>query len=112
MQTDDDCYVRVGRFLDALSLLPRQRLYWGDHGFLEPERDPRDKVFVTTEEWPTELYPPYSPGQGHVLSIDLVRELAAGENQVRTVTYVWRAFESISTLLYRSSAQGNQWQAV
>jgi hypothetical protein len=80
LQTDDDCYVRVDAFLASLHLLPQELLFWGDIWWnAQPERSPEDKWFITEHEWGAEFYPPYAPGVGIVLSIDLVREIAAGE---------------------------------
>ena len=81
VQTDDDCFVRVDKFLVQLSSLPRERLFWGDiYIDYGPERNVGSKWYVNETEWEPGLYPPYAPGIAIILSIDLVREISAGRN--------------------------------
>ena len=78
MQTDDYCFLRVGVFIANLQLMVINHLFWGDIPFnAAPIRDPAVKGYVSKEEWMPDLYPPWAPGLGYVISLDLVVEIAA-----------------------------------
>jgi hypothetical protein len=78
LKTDDDCYIRVPKLLDALHDAPLQLTYAGYP--LKPARLHRSgKYAITWSMWPgnnTKVI--YAWGAGYVLSIDLARMIAAG----------------------------------
>lgn len=80
LKADDDSYVRLDRLLARIEAAPNSRMFMGaieDPGG-GPHRDPTSQWYITTQEWPSERYPPWAHGAGYVLSQDLVREIAAG----------------------------------
>ncbi len=70
VQVDDDSYVHVSNLMAAMAKVPQRRLFFGhiDQDSGGPHRDPGNQWFVTTDEWPTEVYPYWAHGAGYVLS--------------------------------------------
>lgn len=81
LKTDEDCYVRVPRMLDALAAAPSSWMYGGHpFGFSDRvNRDPNVVNYVPYSNWPSDApLPPYAYGHGAVLTIDLVTHISAG----------------------------------
>lgn len=77
-KTDDDCYVRVNLLLPALEAMPRQLLYAGapmGHGSVI--RSP-GWHHVPYSNWASDEPVKYGFGMGYILTLDLVKEIAAG----------------------------------
>lgn len=79
VKTDDDVYFRPSLLLDALQDMPKQWLYAGgpDMGHGSVIRQP-GWHYVPYSNWASDEPVRYAYGWGYVLSIDLVREIAAG----------------------------------
>lgn len=78
LKTDDDCYIRVPKLLEALHDAPPQLLYAGYP--LRPTRLHRSgKYAISWSMWPHhDAKVRYAWGAGYVLSADLARFIAAG----------------------------------
>jgi hypothetical protein len=77
VKADDDCYLRVSKLLNALESMPRHWLYSGYS--MQAIPTPRDgRWAIPFETWPHPMTAPYSYGLAYVLSMDLVRHVAAG----------------------------------
>lgn len=82
LKVDDDSFMRVGPLLNYVARTPPS---WAFTGYIEnpggrPHRvqNIADKWYVSEQDWPTEHYPPWAHGPGYTLTMDLVKEIAAG----------------------------------
>lgn len=75
MKTDDDTFVRVDEVLSVLNKTKKSRgLLYGLIEFdSQPHRDPNDKWYISTEEWPPPSYPPWALGPGYIISKDIAK---------------------------------------
>jgi hypothetical protein len=79
MKVDDDSYVHVSRLLDHLAMLPRSLAWSGNIIPYNPKRDPLNKWFISTEEWPDRVpQVRYANGPGYVVTYDIAKALALG----------------------------------
>ncbi|KAH7306432.1 hypothetical protein KP509_22G011500 [Ceratopteris richardii] len=79
MKTDDDTFVRIDEILSTLSRTKDKGVLYGMIEFdSEPNRDPNDKWFISTEEWPNATYPPWAHGPGYVISRDIAKFVVQG----------------------------------
>lgn len=76
LKTDDDCFVNTKILVEFLHRYNRQttNLYVG-HKMRSQDvvRNQESKWFVSQEDYPRELYPPYASGTGYLLSSDVVQ---------------------------------------
>ena len=71
LKVDDDTYVRVDRFVEALQTKPRDKLYWGF--FNNGSEIVKKGKWAESEPYICGKYVSYALGGGYVLSKDLVR---------------------------------------
>lgn len=77
MKTDDDAFVRVDEVLSSLERanVTRGLLYGRINHNDQPHRNPDSKWFISPEEWPEEVYPPWAHGPGYVVSGDIAKAI-------------------------------------
>nr|XP_033814004.1 UDP-GalNAc:beta-1,3-N-acetylgalactosaminyltransferase 1-like [Geotrypetes seraphini] len=85
MKADSDVFINTGnlvRFL--LSLSSTENLITG-FPFLDnkPQRGPSEKVHISYEEYPFNVYPPYCTGLGYVVSIKLALRIYETMGQIK-----------------------------
>ncbi|KAH7532649.1 hypothetical protein FEM48_Zijuj04G0044300 [Ziziphus jujuba var. spinosa] len=75
MKTDDDAFVRVDEVLATLNRTTvTQGLLYGLINYqARPDRNPFNKWYISSEEWPEETYPPWAHGPGYVVSNDVAK---------------------------------------
>ncbi|KAJ0988295.1 hypothetical protein J5N97_006651 [Dioscorea zingiberensis] len=75
MKTDDDSFVRVDEVLASLDRanLTQGLLYGRINSDAQPHRNPESKWYISPEEWPEEIYPPWAHGPGYVVSQDIAK---------------------------------------
>eukprot|EP00775_Hariotina_reticulata_P003185 gene3185-3463_t len=83
LKTDEDCFLRVDPLLEALRKAPQHWMYGGHPlGYTDTvSRNPRDpnRIYVPYSNWPSDApLPVYAWGHGGVLTMDLVKHIAAG----------------------------------
>ncbi|KAI3834069.1 hypothetical protein MKX03_035865 [Papaver bracteatum] len=82
MKTDDDAFVRIDEILAGLKEKPSNGLLYGLISFdSEPIRDRDSKWYISDEEWPHSLYPPWAHGPGYVLSRDIAKFIVQGHQE-------------------------------
>lgn len=79
MKTDDDAFVRIDEVLSSLKGKASNGLLYGLISFeSEPHRDKDSKWYISTEEWPHALYPPWAHGPGYIISRDIAKFIVRG----------------------------------
>lgn len=80
MKTDDDTFVRVDEVLSLLNKTEKKKgiLYGSIEFDSQPHRDPNDKWYISTEEWPHPSYPPWAHGPGYIISKDIANFIVQG----------------------------------
>ncbi|GAB4859040.1 hypothetical protein Ancab_010508 [Ancistrocladus abbreviatus] len=82
MKTDDDAFVRIDELLSNLKGKPSGGLLYGLISFQSsPHRDESNKWYVSHEEWPHEIYPPWAHGPGYIISRDIAKFVAQGHQE-------------------------------
>lgn len=82
MKTDDDAFVRIDEILAGLKEKPSNGLLYGLISFdSEPIRERDSKWYISDEEWPHSLYPPWAHGPGYVLSRDVAKFIVQGHQE-------------------------------
>ncbi|KAJ4707440.1 Beta-1,3-galactosyltransferase [Melia azedarach] len=78
MKTDDDAFVRVDEVLASLNRanVTRGLLYGLINSDARPHRSPDSKWYISPEEWPQSIYPPWAHGPGYVVSYDIAKAVA------------------------------------
>ncbi|XP_077985333.1 beta-1,3-galactosyltransferase 2-like [Glandiceps talaboti] len=88
MKVDDDVYVNMVNLVHMLESSPR-------NGFVvaavrehtSPIRTKNSKWYVSEEDWPEKLYPPYPNGHAYVMSCDVTRDIYL--HALNTPLFVW-----------------------
>lgn len=77
MKTDDDAFVRVDEVLSSLRRvnITNGLLYGKINRNDIPHRDHESKWYISPEEWPDEVYPPWAHGPGYVISGDIAKNV-------------------------------------
>ncbi|ONK75832.1 uncharacterized protein A4U43_C03F21030 [Asparagus officinalis] len=77
MKTDDDAFVRVDEVLSSLNRanVTRGLLYGRINHNDQPHRNSDSKWYISSEEWPEEVYPPWAHGPGYVVSGDIAKSV-------------------------------------
>lgn len=116
LKTDDDCYVRVDLMLEALAKTPKHWMYGGRpiDRVSRVVRDPRSKAhFVPYSNWASDaLLPPYAFGLGAVLTMDLVKHIAAGAAYVTMAPENLLRLEDVSTGIWVDTVAKEQQQQI
>jgi hypothetical protein len=70
LKTDDDSYVAVKSLERFVQQQDQDLNYWGKCRleYLEPIRNPASRYFISREEYPERIYPPYCTGAGILIS--------------------------------------------
>ncbi|TXG57557.1 hypothetical protein EZV62_015386 [Acer yangbiense] len=78
MKTDDDAFVRVDELLASLNRtnVTNGLLYGLINYEAIPHRSPDSKWYISMEEWPEYIYPPWAHGPGYVVSHDIAKAVA------------------------------------
>eukprot|EP01025_Chloroclados_australasicus_P007357 TRINITY_DN1235_c2_g1_i6.p1 TRINITY_DN1235_c2_g1~~TRINITY_DN1235_c2_g1_i6.p1 ORF type:complete len:415 (-),score=40.75 TRINITY_DN1235_c2_g1_i6:485-1729(-) len=100
MKADDDTYVRVEKLIQRLQEAPRSWMFMGhlelnEKGGRNANRDPNSQWYISWEEWPEKLYPPWAHGAGYIISKDLAKEIAGGASLLPTSPQLFR-FEDVA----------------
>lgn len=75
LKVDDDTFVQLDKFYNAMMLKPQKKLYWG---FFDGRANVKKKGKWAEENWYLcDLYMPYAKGGGYVLSQDLVQYIVS-----------------------------------
>ena len=90
MKIDDDIFVNVPILLQWLNEGQNTRMMAGyciSHSRARRSRyiDPDDHWFVSCDDFPFAIYPPYAAGHGYVISSDLIGELLWMANRIRPI---------------------------
>lgn len=74
LKTDDDVYVRVPKLSEWLSNLGSPQRFYGGHINKNPavSRVPKNRWYISYEQYKEAFWPPFCHGAFHVLSIDLL----------------------------------------
>jgi hypothetical protein len=76
MKIDDDVYCKtafLARHLAQRLKDPKHYYYMGAFMYgARPHRDPNSKYYMSLEEYPREVHPPFASGTGNLLSIEVV----------------------------------------
>eukprot|EP01023_Acetabularia_acetabulum_P000470 TRINITY_DN10182_c0_g1_i2.p1 TRINITY_DN10182_c0_g1~~TRINITY_DN10182_c0_g1_i2.p1 ORF type:complete len:257 (-),score=30.19 TRINITY_DN10182_c0_g1_i2:155-925(-) len=83
MKTDDDTYIRVLMLMERLYQSAKQWMFMGnleleERGGRVANRETNSQWYISWEEWPHRLYPPWAHGAGYIVTKDLAREIGAG----------------------------------
>ncbi|KAF6156517.1 hypothetical protein GIB67_011318 [Kingdonia uniflora] len=82
MKTDDDAFVRIDEVLSSLKEKVSSGLLYGLISFQSsPHRDKDSKWYISAEEWPNALYPPWAHGPGYILSRDIAKFIVRGHQE-------------------------------
>ncbi|ONK78786.1 uncharacterized protein A4U43_C02F22420 [Asparagus officinalis] len=82
MKTDDDAFVRIDEVLSSLKKSAPKGLLYGLIAFeSSPDRDNDSKWFVSQEEWPHDMYPPWAHGPGYIISRDIAKFIVQGHRE-------------------------------
>ncbi|KAJ6801688.1 beta-1,3-galactosyltransferase GALT1-like [Iris pallida] len=78
MKTDDDAFVRVDEVLLSLNRanVTRGLLYGRINENAQPHRDTDSKWYISPQEWPGDIYPPWAHGPGYVVSRDIAKTVS------------------------------------
>ncbi|XP_077985335.1 beta-1,3-galactosyltransferase 1-like [Glandiceps talaboti] len=88
MKVDDDVYVNMVNLVHMLESSPRNRYVVSVvHGHIVPIRTKKSKFYVSEEDWPEKLYPPYPSGPAYVMSYDVTRDIYL--HALNTPLFVW-----------------------
>ncbi|KAM6544934.1 hypothetical protein CsatB_025670 [Cannabis sativa] len=81
MKTDDDAFIRIDEVLSSLKTKASDALLYGSISFeSSPQRDRDNKWYISDEEWPHALYPPWAHGPGYVISRDIAKFIVRGHH--------------------------------
>ncbi|KAF5183815.1 Hydroxyproline o-galactosyltransferase galt3 [Thalictrum thalictroides] len=82
MKTDDDAFLRIDEILSNLKGKDSKGLLYGRISVESaPHRDRDSKWYISVEEWPHALYPPWAHGPGYILSRDIVKFIVQGHQE-------------------------------
>ncbi|KAL3641864.1 hypothetical protein CASFOL_012679 [Castilleja foliolosa] len=82
MKMDDDAFVRIDEVVSSLNGKAPDGLLYGRISFESaPQRDKDNKWFISDEEWPNPLYPPWAHGPGYIISQDIAKFIVQGHQQ-------------------------------
>ncbi|PON93110.1 Glycosyl transferase [Trema orientale] len=82
MKTDDDAFVRIDEVLASLKTKASDGLLYGRISFeSSPQREKDNKWYISDEEWPHALYPPWAHGPGYVISRDIAKFIVRGHQE-------------------------------
>ena len=89
IKADDDTAVNIFRLITGLAagqLTFMNTIYCSIYGHMHPRRDKNDKWYVSWDEYPEEVYPPYCEGYAYILDPNLVPKLVEA---ALTTPYYW-----------------------
>ena len=89
IKADDDTAVNIFRLITGLAagqLTFMNTIYCSIYGHMSPRRDKSDKWYVSWEEYPEEVYPPYCEGYAYILDPKLAPKLVEA---ALTTPYYW-----------------------
>ncbi|XP_006825871.1 beta-1,3-galactosyltransferase 1-like [Saccoglossus kowalevskii] len=82
MKVDDDVLVNFKNLVGTLITAPKTRYVLADvHMNTKPLRDKKMKWYVSFEEWPHNVYPPYPNGPAYVMSRDVAQGIFLSARQ-------------------------------
>ncbi|PIA60842.1 hypothetical protein AQUCO_00300402v1 [Aquilegia coerulea] len=82
MKTDDDAFLRIDEILSNLKGKDSKGLLYGRISVeSSPHRDKDSKWYISVEEWPHALYPPWAHGPGYIISRDIVKFIVQGHQE-------------------------------
>eukprot|EP00927_Polykrikos_kofoidii_P060414 TRINITY_DN55400_c0_g1_i1.p1 TRINITY_DN55400_c0_g1~~TRINITY_DN55400_c0_g1_i1.p1 ORF type:complete len:624 (-),score=107.89 TRINITY_DN55400_c0_g1_i1:54-1925(-) len=82
LKLDDDIYLRPRPFFDHLNRMQRAEAYWGAFDYSgKVVRDKSDSHYTPEDVWAEDVFPAYARGAALVMSMDLVRLIAAEEER-------------------------------
>lgn len=83
VKVDDDTYLNAGNFFAAMQSRPEDAIYGKLYQMSQPIRDLTNKWYVTTDEYPGDMYPDYVGGSAYVIGGDVVDALYRATGHVR-----------------------------
>ncbi|KAK4483325.1 hypothetical protein RD792_010511 [Penstemon davidsonii] len=82
MKTDDDAFVRIDEVISSLKGKTANGLLYGRISFESaPHRDKDNKWYISDEEWPHALFPPWAHGPGYIISRDIAKFIVQGHKE-------------------------------
>lgn len=89
VKADDDTIINIFRLIRLLShpdFTLSSAIYCSIYRHMKPRRDKGDKWYVTQDEYPGEMYPPYCEGFAYIMAPVLAPQLF---NASHTTKYYW-----------------------
>lgn len=87
LKTDDDVFVSLSNIVQLLEKAPRKNYYTGYvYTGTKPLREKKYKWYISEEQYPRSIFPPYCCGIGYILSGDLAPKIFT---QSLTIPYIY-----------------------